>query len=191
SLPNMQKWLRNKFPNCFNFEHTILLSECVLEFLLHKYKFKILDKKYFKEHSIFYCICKDESINNEKATLKNQYEENKKLFLDMKEYYREKIVELNKVLENTTKKVYLFGAHLFSQYLVFKGLKTNKIVNILDNDLNKQGKRLYGTSFMVECPKNLKHNDNCLVILNAGIYNDEIEKDIIRNINSNVEIIKC
>ncbi|EAK1283577.1 SAM-dependent methyltransferase, partial [Campylobacter jejuni] len=41
------------------------------------------------------------------------------------------------------------------------------------------------------CPKNLKHNDNCLVILNAGIYNDEIEKDIIRNINSNVEIIKC
>ncbi|EAH5774567.1 class I SAM-dependent methyltransferase, partial [Campylobacter jejuni] len=169
SLPNMQKWLRNKFPNCFNFEHTILLSECVLEFLLHKYKFKILDKKYFKEHSIFYCICKDESINNEKATLKNQYEENKKLFLDMKEYYREKIVELNKVLENTTKKVYLFGAHLFSQYLVFKGLKTNKIVNILDNDLNKQGKRLYGTSFMVECPKNLKHNDNCLVILNAGI----------------------
>ncbi|EAJ5836413.1 class I SAM-dependent methyltransferase, partial [Campylobacter jejuni] len=50
SLPNMQKWLRNKFPNCFNFEHTILLSECVLEFLLHKYKFKILDKKYFKEH---------------------------------------------------------------------------------------------------------------------------------------------
>ncbi|EIZ0998226.1 class I SAM-dependent methyltransferase, partial [Campylobacter coli] len=125
SLPNMQKWLKNKFVNCLNFEHTIFLSEHILEFLLHRYKFKILDKEYFQEHSVFYCVCKDENINVSEITLTNQYEENKKLFLDMKEYYKEKIFELNRILENTTKKVFLFGAHLFSQYLVFKGLKTN------------------------------------------------------------------
>ncbi len=61
----------------------------------------------------------------------------------------------------------------------------------MDNDLNKQKKRLYGTKFIVRSPKILINDSNALVILNAGIYNDEIEKDIIENINNKIEIIKC
>lgn len=38
SLPNMKKWLENKFTNCLNFEH-----------------------------SIFYHVCKDESIDTLKV----------------------------------------------------------------------------------------------------------------------------
>ncbi|MCW1376584.1 class I SAM-dependent methyltransferase, partial [Campylobacter jejuni] len=45
SLPNMEKWLENKFTNCLNFEHTIFLSENILEFLLQKHKFKIIQKQ--------------------------------------------------------------------------------------------------------------------------------------------------
>ncbi|HDX3697353.1 TPA: SAM-dependent methyltransferase, partial [Campylobacter jejuni] len=52
-------------------------------------------------------------------------------------------------------------------------------------------KRLYGTKFIVRSPKILINDSNALVILNAGIYNDEIEKDIIENINNKIEIIKC
>ncbi|HEF1319961.1 TPA: class I SAM-dependent methyltransferase, partial [Campylobacter jejuni] len=141
SLPNMEKWLENKFTNCLNFEHTIFLSENILEFLLQKHKFKIIQKQYFKEHSIFYHVCKDESINTQNIVLKNEYEKNKKLFLDMKKYYQEKILYLNEILENTTKKVYLFGAHLFGQYLIFQGLNIKKIINILDNNPSKQEKR--------------------------------------------------
>ncbi|WP_251823578.1 hypothetical protein [Campylobacter jejuni] len=77
SLPNMEKWLENKFTNCLNFEHTIFLSENILEFLLQKHKFKIIQKQYFKEHSIFYHVCKDESINTQNIVLKNEYEKNK------------------------------------------------------------------------------------------------------------------
>ncbi len=190
SLPNMEKWLENKFTNCLNFEHTIFLSENILEFLLQKHKFKIIQKQYFKEHSIFYHVCKDESINTQNIVLKNEYEKNKKLFLDMKKYYQEKILYLNEILENTTKKVYLFGAHLFGQYLIFQGLNTEKIINILDNNPSKQEKRLYGTKFIVKSPKILKDQDDSLVILNAGVYNDEIEKDILENINQKIEILK-
>ncbi|HEH5540573.1 TPA: methyltransferase domain-containing protein [Campylobacter coli] len=188
SLPNMQKWLENKFTNCLNFEHTIFLSENILEFLLYKHKFKIIQKQYFKEHSIFYHVCKDESINVQNIVLKNEYERNKKLFLDMKKYYQEKILHINKILENTTKKVYLFGAHLFGQYLIFQGLNTEKIINILDNNPNKQEKRLYGTNFTVKSPKILKDQNDSLVILNAGVYNEEIRHGLYV-INKYIEVI--
>ncbi|EAI7338573.1 SAM-dependent methyltransferase, partial [Campylobacter jejuni] len=46
------------------------------------------------------------------------------------------------------------------------------------------------TKFIVKSPKILKDQDNSLVILNAGVYNDEIEKDILENINIGVEFIK-
>ncbi|EAH8819161.1 SAM-dependent methyltransferase, partial [Campylobacter jejuni] len=84
-----------------------------------------------------------------------------------------------------------FGAHLFGQYLIFQGLNTEKIINILDNNPSKQEKRLYGTKFIVKSPKILKDQDDSLVILNAGVYNDEIEKDILENINKNIRILKC
>ncbi|ELV0449409.1 SAM-dependent methyltransferase, partial [Campylobacter jejuni] len=67
---------------------------------------------------------------------------------------------------------------------------TEKIINILDNNPSKQEKRLYGTKFIVKSPKILKDQDDSLVILNAGIYNDEIEKDILENINNNVKVLK-
>lgn len=107
----------------------------------------------------------------------------------MKKYYQEKIFSLNQILETTNKKIYLFGAYLFSQYLIYNGLKIDKIISISNNP-NKQEKRLYGTNFKVKSPKILKEQDESLVILNAGVYNDEIRKDIINNINNKVMIIE-
>ena len=189
SLPNMQRWLENKFTNCLNFEHTIFLSESVLEFLLQKHKFKIVQKQYFKEHSIFYHVCKDESIDTQNVILKNEYKRNKKLFLDMERYYQKEILYLNEILENTTENVYLFGAHIFSQYLIYRGLQLDKIKMILDNNPNKHKKRLYGTNLWVDSPEILKDDSNALVILNAGIYNDEIERGIMK-LNNSLQIIK-
>ncbi|EGO3114687.1 SAM-dependent methyltransferase, partial [Campylobacter jejuni] len=79
----------------------------------------------------------------------------------------------------------------FGQYLIFQGLNAEKIINILDNNPSKQEKRLYGTKFIVKSPKILKDQDDSLVVLNAGVYNDEIEKDILENVNKNIRILKC
>ena len=64
------------------------------------------------------------------------------------------------------------------------GLDTTKIVSILDNDKNKQGKRLYGSSLKVESPSILKDVISPHIILKAGVYNSEIKNDILENINS-------
>ncbi|MDD6056118.1 MAG: hypothetical protein PUB96_06210 [Helicobacteraceae bacterium] len=207
TLPKMQKWLANKWTNCLNFEHTIFLSEKVIDFLLKASGFEVLEKKYFKEHSIFYATKKenksaekcivdchdllrksrnDDVLNVE--SLKQDYEKNKNLFLEMQEYYKEMIVKINKILMETSREVYLFGAHLFSQHLLYNGLDSKKVVGILDNNANKQGKRLYGTNLQVSSPRILS-DKNALVILCAGAYNEEIKKDILENINRKVEVI--
>ncbi|WP_312845388.1 hypothetical protein [Campylobacter sp. MIT 97-5078] len=185
----MQKWLENKFTNCLNFEHTIFLSEAVIEFLLNKHKLKIINKFYFKEHSIFYAVSKDESIDTQTIQAPNEYTKNKKLYENMQKFYTAKIAELNEILKISKQEIYLFGAHLFSQYLLYHGLKSDTIKAILDNNINKQGKRLYGTSLFVQSPKILKDKDNALLILNAGAYNEEIKKDILENINNKIQII--
>lgn len=189
SMPNMSKWLKNKYSNCLFFEHTILLDENIVDYILGNNNFTIITKKYFKEHSIFYLVKKD--IQSVKINLKNKYLENKTDFEDMLKFYKNKVQYINSYIKQTSKKVYLFGAHLFSQNLIYSGLDISKIVCILDNDPNKQEKRLYGTNFIVQSPKILINDNNALVILNAGVYNNEIEKDILENINNSIEIVKC
>ena len=96
------------------------------------------------------------------------------------------IINLNKKIKETDSEysIYLFGAHVFAQYLIEFGLDTSRVIYLLDNDINKQGKRLYGTNMIVKSPKILKGVTKPLVILKAGIYDEEIKKDIVKNINS-------
>jgi FlaA1/EpsC-like NDP-sugar epimerase len=79
--------------------------------------------------------------------------------------------------------IYLFGGHIFSQFLINRGLNISKIVSIIDNDTNKQGKRLYGIPLMVQSPYILRDKKNPAVILVAANYDHEIKIDIINNIN--------
>ena len=187
SIPNMQVMLERKYTNCVNFEHTIFLKEPYIEYLLAKHRFRIDKKEYFMDdHSIFYCAVKDSTVSP--IELDNGlYDKNKKLFLDYVKYQQNLVDDLNENMEQTNSPIYLFGAHVFAQYLINFGLDTQKIEDILDNDPQKQGKRLYGTSLMVESPKVLKSIDNPIVILKAGVYNDEIKKDILENINPDAE----
>ena len=189
SIPNLNEMLKRKYTNCLNFEHTIFITEPLIEFLLSSNGFEIYDKKYYKEdHSIFYnCI----KTNNSKISKlpKNYYQINKSIFVEYINYHKKLIKELNSNLENIESNVFLFGAHVFSQYLIEFGLSLNKIECILDNDQSKQGKRLYGTNLIVKSPKVLKNFDKPLVILKAGTYNDEIKSDIIKNINPDTQFI--
>ncbi|DAB29045.1 MAG TPA: methyltransferase [Sulfurimonas sp. UBA12504] len=187
SIPNMQVMLERKYTNCINFEHTIFLTEPYIEYLLAKYGFKIDKKEYFMDdHSIFYGVIKDSTI--ESIVLdKKLYEKNKKLYLDYVDYHEKLVEELNKKIRQTNSPLYLFGAHVFAQYLIAFGLGMDNIICLLDNDSNKQGRRLYGTDKQVQSPKILKEVKNPIVILKAGVYNNEIKKDILENINAQTE----
>jgi hypothetical protein len=189
SVPNMEVMLKNKYTNCINFEHTIFISEPYIEYFLNKHKFEIIGKEYFKDnHSIFYCAKKTQT--NIPSNLPNDlYNKYKVMFTDYINKYVEDVQNLNKIINNTTLPVYVFGAHVFTQYLINFGLDVTKIINLLDNDVKKENKRLYGTNLISKLPKVLKDVPEALVVLRAGVYNEEVKQDILSNINPNITFI--
>ena len=189
SLPNLQEMLKRKYNNVLNFEHTIFLTEPYIEYLLSKYHFRIIKKEYFKQdHSIFYACIRDSKVYSSDIP-KELFEYNKTLFLEYVNHHHQLIDELNSKIKTLQKdqKLYLFGAHIFSQYLICFGLNINHLDCIIDNDVNKQGKRLYGTDLKVFSPRILSKDNDPVVILKAGVYDQEIKKDILKNVNPNVK----
>ena len=183
SLPNMQSMLERKYTNCINFEHTIFLTEPYVQYLLAKHGFSLIEKEYFMDdHSIFYAAVRDKNVKPTPLP-SGLYEANKKLYIEYVAYHEALIADLNQKMSQTSQPIYLFGAHVFAQYLLEMGLNTKKIVCLLDNDPKKQGCRLYGTKLNVASPKVLSEVKNPIVILKAGVYNDEIKKNILEHIN--------
>lgn len=183
SIPNMEEMLKRNYTNCLNFEHTCFITEPYIEHIFSKFKFKLEKKEYFKQdHSIFYAFKKNANTEEKKLPL-DLYKKNKKIFLSFINSIKEQVSHLNKSLVDNNNSVYLFGAHIFSQYLINFGLEEKMISCILDNDKSKHGNRLYGTNLHCFCPTVLKGQKNPIVILKAGIYNKEIKKDILKNIN--------
>jgi hypothetical protein len=184
SVPNLQEMLKKNYTNCLNFEHTIFITEPYIEYFLFKYGFSIIEKSYFKEdHSIFYSCRKMDKASFD-SNFSGLYEFNKGLFLKHIQFYQNYVNEINEQLNKSLNKAYLFGAHIFSQYLIAFGLNQSKIECIIDNDKNKQGKRLYGTDLSILDPSCLSYEESPLVILRAGIYNDEIKLNILNDINN-------
>lgn len=196
SVPNLYKYLKNNFVNTINFEHTYFLTENVLDFLMDKLGYQIVEKQYYQEHSIFYAV---EYIGHSNKIIKksglNYYFEYKKLYLEFIQNIANEVVKLNTVIKNYVHeekskdaRVFIFGAHIFSQFLINFGLKTNNIEGIIDNSKNKIGKRLYGTDLNVMSPDVLRNDKKALVILKAGQYQSEIE-DQLRQISKQVTIV--
>jgi len=190
SVPDLKIMLENGNTNALNFEHTYYISEDYIDFFLSKYKFKIIEKvKYLENNSIFYCVEKN-SHEKQKELKKHFYKKNKSLFLGCINKYVKETKKINKSISKLNSNIYLFGAHIFSQMLISNGLQIEKIKNILDNDVRKQEKRLYGTNLFVKAPSILKNEEQPIVILKAGIYNSEIKKEILENINSKTIFIE-
>ena len=188
SIPNLVLYLNKFYTNSLNFEHTYLCSEPYVEWWFKTNGYKLNERFYYSDFSIFYCFEKDDLISSEPYP--NLYEENKLLFLQYVNYHKKLVTKINEKINNHQGEVYLFGAHVFSQFLFNFGLDQNKIGCILDNSKLKQGKRLYGTKFKVSSPTILKDQRNPLVILRAGVFNNEIKYDIINNINSSTIFIE-
>lgn len=182
SIPNLKRYLENKFTNTINFEHTFFLTEELMDYLLSLYKFEIIEKRYFNDHSIFYATKKNSQLRP--VSLINYYDEYKKIYNDFILYYESEVEKLNNLIANYDGKIYLFGAHIFSQFLIYMGLNIDKIDLILDNSTGKAGQRLYGTNKKVALPSTIEDIEKVAVIVKAGQYQEEVKKQL-KTINKN------
>jgi SAM-dependent methyltransferase len=183
AYPQITSWLSKKYTNALNFEHTILIDDFI-EYLFIENGFAVSDKNMYKDHSTFFVIEKKEKKLS--TSIPSKYKEYKSLFLNFISYHEKLVKELNLKIKNTSKPVYLFGAHIFATYLFSFGLDM-RLAGILDNSKLKQNRRFYGTDFVVSSPSSLKGLGEVNIILKAGLYDDEIKKDILENINPSVK----
>lgn len=185
SVPNLYSYLKNKFSNTINFEHTFLLTEYLTDFLLEKHGFETLEKRYFQEHSIFYATRKKRHKSPPKLTCyKAHYQQ---LFIDLIDFYKSEVKRLNDLIEAMDGPIYLFGAHIFSQFLIYFGLNESRVIAILDNSSQKLNQRLYGTKSFVSSPEVISGLEKVAVVVKAGQYQNEVVKQL-KTINSNSTI---
>jgi 2-polyprenyl-3-methyl-5-hydroxy-6-metoxy-1,4-benzoquinol methylase len=185
SMPNMGMLLQKGYSNCLNFEHTCFLHEEFVDWMLAQNGFEIVGKTYFRDHSIFYATTRGSEMSD--GHCPNLYSANRTLFRDFVEQNVASVQKLNSQIETANDApIYLFGAHVFSQFLIGFGLKTERLAGILDNGPSKIGKRLCGTSWRVESPAALRGLNKAYVILKAANYNEEIKSGIINHHNKNV-----
>lgn len=181
SLPNMNYWLRNKFTNTLSFEHTFYVDDLVLEHLLSRTGFKVLEK-IIDNHSVFIKSIKVENcetVNYDFTYVKDIFKNYMTGIQADADYIKEQLFD---------QKFYLFGGHIFSQSLLNLGLNIDNVECILDNDIQKHYKRLYGTTCLVKPTSVLAEDENPIVILRGGPYHEEIKKSIL-NINQNTRFL--
>lgn len=188
AYPNLFVWLKNKFTNAINFEHSIFLTDYFIDYLFKKYGFQIENKYFYEEHSVYYTAVRVEA-REDRPDFKNKYTEYKQIFMDYVEYYNKLVKDLNVKIEHFQGPVYIFGAHIFAQHLFQIGLRENKIAGILDNSPLKEGKRLYGSKLYVSSPNIIRGQDKVAVVLKVGVHRDDIIKQL-RNLNPNVLILE-
>lgn len=190
SVPNLEGMLKKYYTNTLEFEHTFYLNKEILINMLNTAGFKIekiID--YPSDDMQDYCYfvyCSKSKPNND---IKFEFNVNiKNIFLNFLDHHDNVIKDLNQLLKNEKNK-YIFGAHIFTQYLIEFGLN-NEFICVLDNDVKKQGQYLYGYDLIVNSPTILKNVDNPTVVLRAGQFNNEIKHQILKEINSKVRFLE-
>lgn len=177
SIPNLYLYLQKRFSNSINYEHTYFLTEYFCEYLLMKHGFELIKKYNYGEHSIFFAARKTEKTHT--AELVNHYAKNRQMYLGMVSHYIQETNKLNSLIDGFDGSIYLFGAHIFSQFLIYLGLNTERINNIIDNSDLKLNKRLYGSKLYIAKPDIVRSDRQVGVILKAGQYQEEVKAQLL------------
>lgn len=170
SFPNMKYWLSNNYSNTLNFEHTYYIDDNVIQYLLHSTGFCI-ETCCISNHSIF--IKAKKCVSSQKKSYDFSYIA--KLFTSYQNYILKDCFDVISKIKSLNSPVFLFGAHIFSQILIYNGLDERYIITILDNDITKHSKRLYGTNLLVASPEILVGLNAPIVVVRNGIYSDEVK----------------
>jgi len=189
AVPDVGMLIEKKYTNSMNFEHTFYIDELIVANMLSTTGFIVDEIQRFNGDIMFIAASKARNVHEVPSLTgePGRYAYSVINVKDFVNFHQNVINALNDVIKN--RDAYVFGAHIFTQFLLSFGLNTEKIISVLDNDPGKIGHRLYGTDLHVTSPKELKDQNEPVVILRAAQYNDEIRKDIEENINEKVRFV--
>jgi 2-polyprenyl-3-methyl-5-hydroxy-6-metoxy-1,4-benzoquinol methylase len=184
SVPNLPSLLEQSGANAINFEHTYFFDLPLLEWMLRDAGFTVEDTRAFERHSFFLAARPDAEPGT--AGPPPDARGGARAFVRFVAAARADARALAARAAAFDGPVYLFGAHVFSQFLIGCGFPPERAVVVLDNDPAKQGLRLYGTPLTVQPPAVLD-GVGAAVIVRATHYTAEIT-DQLRALAPGVEI---
>lgn len=182
SIPNVKAQLADGFLNALHFEHTYFIDHDYIEMIGEKAGLKLLQRQDFSDYNSFYVFGRCEARNREHPEIGAA----SVAFATFVRNLREDVEMINSSVIDQD--YFIFGAHIFTQYLVNMGLLTGRVVSIIDNDLKKEGKLLYGTNLIVSKPEIISSSENPLVLLRVAQYEKEIKEQLL-SINRNVRFL--
>ena len=187
SIPNVGKVIEDGYGNGVNFEHTFVVTKNNVEKFFTQSGFKILEIVDYNKYNFFVYATKTRNCSSEILD-KISYENQKDMFLAFATKTKNFVMKIKEETEKEKEK-YFFGCHIFTQYLLsFNKKIQNDFVGILDNDLSKVGQKLYGTELITYHPDKIKNDTKPCVVLAAGVYNNEIKKQLA-SINQNIKLV--
>lgn len=185
SFPNITAYLKNGLLTLMHFEHSYLVDDNYLKYMMENNGFKLLDVTHYSEYNIFMTFEKTDDILS--TTYCNNYDENKNMYLSCIEKLMDDNMKIISEINKYSNK-FLFSCHYNSQILLNGGLDVIKFNGVLDNDDKKHHKKLYGYDLLTY-PIDVLHNmEDVVVVVKMGIYTDEICESI-KNVNNNVVLM--
>lgn len=170
SIPNMEYLLESKSYSFLHFEHTYYICKQNFQFLANRCGWKIEDCIEFENHSLFIKLERDLPSTGNNCILD---------YNKLCDYFSELENRLRNIKINEPS--YFFPGGHFGQLLCYYLDDDSKknIINFVDNDITKQGKRIYGTNKTMISFDDIKETIN-FVILNTP-YSEEIINKILKS----------
>lgn len=189
SVPNLPSLLEQSGANALNFEHTYFFDAALLVWMIRDAGFTVREPRPFEGHSLFVAARPDAEPGA--AGPPPDASGGARALARFVAAAREDATALAARAAAFDGPVYLFGAHVFSQFLIGCGFPAQQAAGVLDNDPHKQGLRLYGTPLEVAAPAVVAEVDapaaRVAVIVRATHYSAEITEQL-RTLAPQVEI---
>lgn len=177
--PDLEYYKNNAVYHVLNTEHTYYVDNNLINILFNNYSFEMIEQIYYENHSVIYYFKRNNvllplKIENNDHSISNYFNN----LLDKKIQITE-FIKNNKLIG---KRVCIWPASVHTQFLLMiLQLNENDFDCVLDNSINKIGKKLYGYNLICESFKdNITHEHNA-IILNGGSFNKEVIENGINN----------
>lgn len=187
SFPNLEQILVSGGANALNFEHTYFASKLTLSRIFESLGLTPRRTKEFKHHSIFFLLEKTQERGEPVLQVDQAAVAQFVAFWDKTKHLVDRFNDI--VNDNLGAETFCFGAHVFSQALIAKGIAESSLTGILDNSPRKIGSRLYGTNLRVLHPNRLSQSEEPIVALSASHFQEEIKSQLLL-INPKTRIIE-
>jgi hypothetical protein len=171
-FPDLEYYINNNVLHILNTEHTYYIDNDFLINQLNNYGFNLVEKEYHLDHSVIFYF---KRITN---TITNNIYKNINFSLD--NFFLnifKNIKQFNEIINtNTNNNIYIWPASIHSIYLCTFDLEYKKLSGMLDNSINKIGKKIYGINLNILSYNEIikKNDENTIILLNGGIFNKEI-----------------